>query len=210
MVTNDTKTETTILKAAIELFGKYGKDSVSTGKIAKKAGVNKALIFYYFNSKDKLYAKAFKHLIEQFHEKVHSKIITIEPGLNTIELFIREHISYLKKNPLMIRFMVRELLAATDHEMSMELLEFMEIIKFIRNDLLKAISIARSKGEIRDVDPLQTIVNILSLDIFFFLGKPLVKLVSPTTDLASFEEKRIDYVLDLLMNGLCKQPERVK
>ena len=50
-------------------------------------------------------------------------------------------------------------------------------------------------------------MNIISLDIFFFLGKPIVELINPNIDSVDFEKKRIDHVLDLLMNGLRKHPE---
>jgi len=133
-------------------------------------------------------------------------MIAFEPGIKTIELFVSEHIRFLKQNPVMVRFFVRELLMF-ETEISPELKEAVEALKLLRNDMLKAISLARAKGEMRDVEPLNTIVNILSLDVFFALGKPLVKLVSPNIDMNLFEEKRVDHVLDLLMNGLRKQPE---
>lgn len=44
-----------ILRAAEDLFGAQGFDRISVRDIAEKAGVNKALIFYHFNSKDELF-----------------------------------------------------------------------------------------------------------------------------------------------------------
>ena len=79
-----------------------------------------------------------------------------------------------------------------------------EALKTLRNDLLRAISIARSTGEIRDIDPLQTIVNILSLVIFFFLGKPLVGMISQNVDIDDFEAKRIDNIMDILCKWFAK------
>ncbi len=200
------ETEKLILDTATELFGERGKNGVGTAEIAKKAGVNKAMIFYYFDSKDDLYRAAFKKTLEEFIGTISNKISGVEPGLPMVEAFVREHIAFLQEKQIMVKFIVRELIMAED-EMSPVLKESADVLINLRNDLLKAISFARNKGEIRDVDPFQTIVNIISLDIFFFLGKPIVELINPNIDSEDFENKRIDHVLDLLMNGLRKHPE---
>ena len=64
-MTREKKTEKIILDTATELFGERGKDGVGTAEIAKKAGVNKAMIFYYFDSKDDLYRAAFKKTLAE-------------------------------------------------------------------------------------------------------------------------------------------------
>ena len=46
-----------LLEAADQLFGEQGYDAVSVGDLAKAAGVNKALVFYYFGSKEELFAR---------------------------------------------------------------------------------------------------------------------------------------------------------
>ena len=70
-----------------------------------------------------------------------------------------------------------------------------------------ALADARADGTIRDVDPLYTLVAIISLDLFYFLGEPLVSIIHPAVDPAKFEEHRVEHVIDLLMNGLRKQAE---
>ena len=52
-----------ILEAADILFCERGYDAVSMQQVAEHAGVNKALLFYYFNSKDQL----FDHVLEQYY-----------------------------------------------------------------------------------------------------------------------------------------------
>ena len=200
-------TEKKILNTAIRLFGEKGMDAVSTSEIAKEAGVNKALIFYHYDSKENLYKIAFKKLIQDMVETIHSRINELEPGIGVIEAFVRGHIGYLQKNEALVRFMVRELLSH-DPGKSPILIECIDQMRLIRNDILKAINQARINGEMRSIDPLQTIVNILSLDVFFFLGKPMVALLQPNIDPEEFEAKRVDHVVDLLMNGLRKTPEQ--
>ncbi len=200
------KTERRILVTATALFGKHGFDGVSTTEISRKARVNKALIFYYFGSKDGLYQAAFRNLLENFTGKIKERIGTVEPGLETVAVFMREHIAFFKRRHEMVTFMVRELLGSGKGT-SPGLKAYEDIFTEIRTTLIGAISQARIKGEIRDVDPLQAIVSILSLDVFFFFAEPMVKLLYPGINLDDFVDKRVDHVLDLLLNGLRKTVE---
>ena len=57
-------TEQKILDAAITIFVRYGFYGITLQQIAKKAGVNKSAIHYYFRSKEKLYKKVLMEIIQ--------------------------------------------------------------------------------------------------------------------------------------------------
>lgn len=203
------ETEQLILDHAIALFGNRGKYAVSIADIAASAGVNKSLIFYYFGSKDGLYRAAFLSLVEELAETVEERVGKLEPGMNMIVQFSREQIGFLKTHPALVRFMVRELLL-DEIEGSVLLMEISKKLTPFRDLIRKSFQAAMERGEIRPVDPAQTMVNILSLNVFFFLGKPIVKLVFDNIDFERFEREREDHVIDLLLHGLERQggPER--
>ena len=195
------QTEKAILDQAIALFGDRGKHAVSVVDIADAAGVKKSLIFYYFGSKDRLYRAAFLSLFEEFAETVAPRIVNLEPGIGQVERFVREHIAFLRSHPSLVRFMVRELLA-NETERSGILHELSGRMKPFRDTMLNAFKAGREKGEIRDIDPVHTLVNILSLNVFFFLGKPMVNLIFDSIDFERFENERENHVIDLLLHGL--------
>ena len=203
------KTKDRILETAAALFGEHGIHGVSTTDIASKAGVNKALIFYYFGSKEELYRAVFKNWLYDFKKTMTSTLEGIEPGLPMIETFVRTHINLLNKHQNMLRIFIRELLK-NENESSPLLEDAAEVLKPFRNNLLVAIATAQKRGEIRDVDLIQTFINIISLDIFFFLGIPILRMVNPSMNSEEFRKNRVDCILDLLMNGLHKQPEQTK
>ena len=202
----DTKTRSLILASAIKLFGERGKAAVSTADIARDARVNKALIFYHFTSKNELYRTAFLKQLREFVEHVCGRMSEVEPGLPAVETFVRSHIAMLIENKHMVRMIIRELLFCDD-ETDVAFRDFAEVFKTLRDDIHRSLLSASTRGQIRDVDPLQTIVSIVSLDIFYFLSTPLVRMLNPGVDSDQFEAKRIDHVVDLLMNGLRKQQE---
>jgi len=203
---DEISTKQRILEAAAVLFGERGFDGASASDIAAKANVNKALIFYHYGSKDALYRAVFKHWLDEFRKTMDSSLAGAEPGLGMIETFVRTHIDFLRRHEHMLKVLIRELLRKDIGESPL-IRDGAEVIKPLRNNILVAIATARKRGEIRDVDPIQTLVNIISLDIFFFLGKSILYLVNPSVDQREFAEKREDYVLDLLINGLRKRPE---
>ncbi|MDP2984797.1 MAG: TetR/AcrR family transcriptional regulator [Candidatus Latescibacter sp.] len=195
-----------ILDAAAELFGERGKTAVSTAEIARKATINKAMIFYYFGSKEKLYQAALRAWFSDLTGTVLEKLAGTEPGLSMIEAFVRAHIGYLLKRPAMVKLVIRELLSH-DSSPNPLLSEGMGGFLTIRDKLFESFLIAKARGEIRDVDPIHTAVNIISMDIFFFLGKPIVKMINSDVDLNEFGRNRVNHIIDLLMNGLRKRPE---
>lgn len=59
-----------LLLAALELFGQYGFDGVSTRKLAERAGVNLQAINYYFDNKRGLYNAVADYLIERLQVRI--------------------------------------------------------------------------------------------------------------------------------------------
>jgi AcrR family transcriptional regulator len=81
-----------ILEAASEIFAAKGFDGARVDEIAKKAGVNKALIYYHFESKDKILDELFKKYID---ETIQKKLLF----MNTTNLFDPSQLQgYVEKN----------------------------------------------------------------------------------------------------------------
>jgi len=206
---SDISAKKRILDTAEKLFGERGIHGVSTADIAAEAHVNKALIFYYFGSKEELYRAVFRKLILSLKDMMEISLKDVEPGLSMIETFVRTHIDFLMHHQNIMSMIVRELLSS-DTELSPLLTEISGFFKPLSNTLLVALATAKKRGEIRDVDPLQTIVNIISLDIFFFLGNPILTMINPLVNSGEFRKQRVDHVVDQLMNGLRKQSGHMK
>lgn len=203
---NDESTRAKILAAAGRLFGDKGKNGVSTAVIAREAGVNKTLIFYHFGSKEELYLAVFTSWAEELKQTMDTNLGTVKPGLAMLEEFIRTHIMFLSKHTPMLRVMVRELLTGGP-EQSPIILKAAEALKPFANHILVGVTAAKTRGEIRKVDPMHTLVNIISLNVFYFLGKPILTMVNPSVNPDKFEKDRIDHIVDFVINGLRARTE---
>jgi TetR/AcrR family transcriptional regulator len=108
MSENDKLTEEKIFEAATDVFVEKGLDGARMQDIADHAGINKALLHYYFRTKDKLFSAVFEMIAKKIFKKfapVFDDNLTLE---EKIRFFFREHISFLQANPRLPGFLLNE------------------------------------------------------------------------------------------------------
>lgn len=181
--THDT-TEDRILEAARQTFQNNGFEGTTMQEIADSAKINKAMLHYYFRSKEKLFDKIFQELFVNFLNSVGSIFDTDISYLDKIRLFISAHIDFLIKNPHLPTFIMHEInrnpkLLINAMSLNNDDNRFRKFIQ----DTLKEIQ----NGQIKAVDPRHLFINILSLNIFPIVAKPLFMSVL-RTDQAGYSD----------------------
>ena len=99
-------TEEKIIQAATVEFANYGVKGARMQAIADSAGVNKALLHYYFRSKQLLFETVFQMFANRFFSRLRKEMEKLpeQYGLKEVlELFVRAHITTIKANPLFPR-----------------------------------------------------------------------------------------------------------
>jgi len=94
----DPDTPTRILAAADELFGEIGYDGVSVRDIAERAGVNKALVFYHFGSKDELFARILDRYYTEHQAALERAFATDLPVRERLHRVIDAYVDYISEN----------------------------------------------------------------------------------------------------------------
>ena len=198
-------TRARIKAAAAREFIEKGLDGARMQAIAERAGANKAMIYYYFQSKESLYAaiirEAFEEMFGLFAGIGPLESISIEEAIMRL---VRVHFQFFAQNPHIPVLLARELHGG--REIAYDV--FREVFEKVQSDLMIGFRefIIRNKktGQVRDVDPVQTIWNIIALDLFYFITKPVLDIIWP--ELAGQGErllaKREKAIVDLLLNGL--------
>ncbi len=101
-----------ILRAASKLMGDHGFDGTSAQAIADRASVNKALVFYHFGNKAKLFERVLEHLLEGMVGALEEAVDTVDPNA-TIEAALHHvldaYIDYVERNPAYPRLIQQEL-----------------------------------------------------------------------------------------------------
>jgi TetR/AcrR family transcriptional regulator len=109
MTENDKQTEEKIFEAATDVFVEKGMDGARMQDIATHAGINKALLHYYFRTKDQLFSKVFEKIAGRMFSKFAPVFDEKIPLEEKIRFFFNAHISFMKDNPRLPGFILNEI-----------------------------------------------------------------------------------------------------
>ncbi|MBS1668569.1 MAG: TetR/AcrR family transcriptional regulator [Bacteroidetes bacterium] len=176
-------TQERILAAAKRVFLEQGMAGARMQDIADKAGINKALLHYYFRNKDKLFETIFKEVSSQFFPKITDVIESDMPLFGKIERFCSEYIDMLQKNSFMPMFVLSEV-----HKQPQRFKErFWKNMGPVLARFVGEIEVEMKKNKIKKMSAGQLFLNMVSLCIFPFIAKPLW-MVSSGMDEARFKQ----------------------
>ena len=168
------KTRAAILHAALEEFSREGVAGARTDEIARRAGVNKALLYYYYKDKEGLYSAALEQVYSGLAERVLKVLDT--PGLSPrtrLLTYVEAHFDYVASAPVYPRLVQHELMRTAGRTLSPALSRVFErYYKPFYARLRQLISEGVASGDFRKVDPIQTLTSILGIIIFYFISLP--------------------------------------
>ncbi len=170
------ETEEIILNAAMEEFIGKGRHGAKMQNIADRAGVNKALLHYYYRSKEKLYAKIFRLVYKRFFSEFIKLIDDDKPFLEILRSFIPTYMNLLNKNPKIPLFIMKELSEGgeTVRNVLKRIVEEKELDQKQFDSIIRK---AIKNGEIVPLDPRQLIATIIGSCLFFFIAEPIFRAI---------------------------------
>lgn len=167
--------ELTILNAAEQLFLEKGFNGVSTTQIAQKVGCNQALIHYYYRTKANLFKMVFenklRYLVSLFYV-IEDESLSFEEKL---VIRIKSHFDALAQYPLLPMFVLNEIRNNSLSDIIRQTFkqEAPNLISKLDMELRTEIS----AGRIREISAFDLLINIISLNIFVFLARPIMEYV---------------------------------
>ena len=167
---HQTNAEQLILQAARKVFIEKGMEGARMQEIADEAGINKALLHYYFRSKDKLFQAVFLEAFQKFLPQIELLIKSELPFLEKLHLFINNYISIMIENPYIPGFVLNEL--TQNPQRLADLLKnrtsrMPELLVQIHNEI--------ENGILKPFEPKQILINSLALCIFPFVARPVIQ-----------------------------------
>ncbi|MFA7360239.1 MAG: TetR/AcrR family transcriptional regulator [Candidatus Kapaibacterium sp.] len=163
--------ERKILDASKRIFQQKGMYGARMQEIADEAGINKALLHYYFRSKDKLFDAVFQDAAKSFFSKIRELINVDKPLFEKIEYFVEQYLELLSKNSFIPVFIISEVHQNPDRIKNIFLESGVNPGMVFSN----AVNSAVSEGLIHPIDPRQLIINIVGLCVFPVAAKPIIK-----------------------------------
>jgi TetR/AcrR family transcriptional regulator len=203
MTDNDKLTEERIFEAATHVFEEKGMAGARMQNIADYAGINKALLHYYFRTKDHLFDAVFTKLAQKMFMKfapIFEENLSIE---DKIRFFFREHINFLQKNPKLPGFILNEI----NHNPQ----RIKNLIKNIDFKKLWLSIMEHHKDELykynltEDSLP-QLMTTIASLSVFPFAAKGILEVVFNNlgVDFDKYIEDRKEFAAEFVIKAITK------
>ena len=188
MTATELSTENKILLAASKVFTEKGFSGTRTRDIAEEAGINLALLNYYFRTKEKLFEQVMKVKILLLFGQIIPIVTNEKTSLEEkIDLASEKYFEILSKNPNLPLFVLSEIQKKTSDIKS--ILPFDKVLK--NSFLIKQIQEKKS-----EINPFHFLINFISMTAFPFLGKPILQTFELMNDseFQKFVEERKKFV----------------
>ncbi|MFV0565216.1 MAG: TetR/AcrR family transcriptional regulator [Flavobacteriaceae bacterium] len=173
----NTSTEEKIKEAAKTVFHKKGFAATRTRDIAEHAGINLALLNYYFRSKQKLFEIIMFEAISGF---VQNMVVVVNNNNSSldgkIEAIANNYIDFLSKEPGVPLFIVSEIRNNPD-----ALYKRFTLAQVILDSVfLKQYREAVAQGRVAEPNPVHFLINLMGLIVFPFIAQPLLMKITNT------------------------------
>lgn len=206
-MTSEENTQQRILQAAVEEFAASGYGGARMEAIARRAGVNKAMLFYYFQSKENLYRFILKQLMAELFIQFDNIITPEITAAGVLEAIPRLHVTYFARHPQHLKIIGSHLLQ-NPQEITTIIKEILEETPHsnLRLVLQQKLREWHSQGIVSEEDPRQVMLNVVSLSLFTFIGLPMVETFTGSRMEMNeeFLEKRINSIVNLLKRGMLR------
>ncbi|MEO7218459.1 MAG: TetR/AcrR family transcriptional regulator [Gemmatimonadaceae bacterium] len=204
----DGETEERILQAARTVFVRHGTGGARMQDIAQEAGVNQALLHYYFRSKDRLAQAVFRDIAGRVAPAIVLVFGSDSSIEQKVEQFVQLYIDTLRQSPFIPGYIIAELhfnperLTTLAADIAAQHLG--DAMKSFLPRLAAQLEEQARIGAMRSIAVDQFLVNMVSLCVFPFAASPVLRLVfgQDDADFSRFLDERRKELPDFILNAL--------
>ncbi|MCC8087961.1 MAG: TetR/AcrR family transcriptional regulator [Rikenellaceae bacterium] len=200
MCAKETNSEKLILEAAEAVFLEKGYGKARTTEIAKRAGVNHAMLHYYFRTKENLFDTVFNNKVTSMSEIFLFTFNQDLPFLEKIKNGIEDHFDFIASNEKLPNFIFSEIFS-NENLRSVLANNIKEKAGKVLGSLREEIDAEIKKGKIRYINPLDLIISIISLNCFAVISAPALSEIM-NFDKQIFLDHRKQINVEIILNQL--------
>lgn len=163
-----------ILDAAEGLFARQGFAATTVKQVAAAAGVNSALLYYYFRDKEAVYRAVLERRVQVLVEGAVARLAAAGPPAARLRSFLEFQAEMLASNPHLWPLMLRELI---DHSARHVVGQLQLVNTAVFRRLCALIEEGQRTGAFRaKLDPRFAAISCVAMILPFFTAKPVVGL----------------------------------
>src|SRR5690348_2111060 len=170
------RTRAAILRAAVTIFSEAGFGGARTDAIADAAGVNKALLYYYFKSKAGLYAAILEDQLKEFTRRATEALSADGSSTARLLRYVEAHFDFISERPYYPR-LVQRLMMSGGKPLERLAREFFVPL---HRQLASVVERGVREGEFRSMDTRHTVMSLAAVIVFYFTAAPVWTIVTRT------------------------------
>ncbi len=206
MKDESTNTEAIILEAARHVFIKSGFDGARMQEIANKAGINKALLHYYYRSKEKLFDRIFAESFKLMFEGIRECFATESSLEVVIRTFIPLYLKTIQENPFLPSFVMHEI-SNRPERLKQLMIKGGVQPKYI----MRTIDEATKQGLIHPLTGGELMMSMVGICVVPIIGRPIFKSFfynDSDEEYDHYLETREQRVVQFLFNAIYINPPK--
>lgn len=191
-----------LLEAAREIFAARGLEGARVDEIARKASVNKQLVYHYFESKDGLYAAVLEHVYGEIRRFEQDLDLSRYPAEEAMRRLVEFSFDYLAEHPDFVSLLADENTHKGRH------LQGSPRVEEVNRPIVDLIGSTLRRGEAEGVfrkglDPLHVYISIAGMAFFYFanihtLGRIFSRELTSVATIAERRAHTVDFALNAI------------
>lgn len=165
---------TRILDAAVQKFSENGLAGARTERIAEAAGVNKALLYYYFSSKEALYEASLEYVAQQVASSSMASLAGGGSAGENVLLFALDHFDRIHSKRAFQKLMQQEMVRLQRGEKNSLATIIERVFHPMMVRLRELLEEGKRTGELIETDEWQIMYSALGANVFYFLSSPVI------------------------------------
>ncbi|MFA5182822.1 MAG: TetR/AcrR family transcriptional regulator [Syntrophales bacterium] len=210
MKDNQHPTVQRILEAAMDIFSEVGFNGARMDVIAKRAGVNKAMIYYHIGDKEVLYAEVLHNAIGHLADSISGRIEAASTPEEKLLAYIRGFAGAVEGNPRMGPILLREVASGGQNLPELVVKDFARLIAIVTS----IIEEGKNKGAFVDVTPFILHMMVAGAIVLYKASGPIRAKKANIPDFirmldVNVSQRVVDEISNLLLQGIKKEPDYV-
>lgn len=198
----ENSTEDIILQTARAHFLRNGFAGTRLQDIADEAGINKALLHYYFRSKEKLYQQIITSILDTVIPKLSAALDTPGTVMDRVAVIVNTYIDTLSEQPDIPFFILSEVSQEKESfmaELHKRAHYFPPLLSFLQQVMEE-----QEQGKIRAISPIHLLLNVIGMCVFPFIAKPIFSNVAqlPEADFSTLMQERRTVIVEFVQRAL--------
>jgi len=184
-----------IEKGAITEFSQFGFDGARIDRIAQKAKINKAMIYYHFKGKEALYEHIVRKIVSGIYDVINPLIPEMPESIADFEYLLKGYSSYLGNlDENYIKIMLREIASGGKY---FKKITVPVLLQPVMKKVMDMFTNGKKKGLFVDIHPLYTMLQLVGSVVFFNMFRTTIR-DTPIADLIFQEDYVNKYTENLL------------